>query len=1167
MKQRYLKLCLLTLLAAFCCAPATLARVKIGELYYDLYSSTKTAEVSSNYDISGYLVIPSTVDYDGTTYSVTSIGSSAFSSCSGLTSVTIPNSVTSIGESAFELCGLKSEHITDIAAWCKIDFGDYEANPLYYAHKLYLNGTEVKGLVIPNSVTGIKDYAFYNCSGLTSVTIPNSVTSIGEGAFEGCSGLKSVTIGNSVTSIGVDAFEACYGLTSVTIPDSLQNCGSHAFPSTVNINYGDGTPAVVNGFLLSKDRSTLLCLFYTSSETVIISNTVTSIGEGAFYNCSGLKSVIIGNSVTSIGGSAFADCTNMLSINVQGDNPKYTSINGVLYDKSLTVLICCPGAKNTISIPNTVTSIGESAFEGCSGLTSVTIPNSVTSIGESAFEGCSGLTSVTIPNSVTSIRECAFRYCSGLTSVHITDIAAWCKINFGNYGSNPLYYAHRLYHSGKEVKNLVIPNSVTEIKDYAFYNCSGLTSVTIPNSVTEIKDYAFYNCYGLRSVTIGNSVKSIGSDAFYRTYNNAKITKAIWLTNTPPVGASNVGATVNYVSNDQYSFSNQKVYPFLSSKFEVDNVVYVPVSPSERTCDVIDCNYNPTSKTVTIDSIVNNRNVQLKVLDVNPYAFYENDSIEEMKISINGNIGKCAFWRCHGLTSVTIPNSVTEIKDHAFYECRGLTSVEIRNNGNIGEDAFNRCDGLTSVEIRNNGNIGEDAFNRCDGLKSVEIRNNGNIGERAFYLCRGLKSVEIRNNGNIGEDAFCYCDGLTSVNARNNGNIGEDAFSLCKALTAVETNNNGYIDGKAFSGCEAITSVRANNNGYIGDSTFLKCTALKLVEIRNNGNIGDRAFSGCTALTSAVVDNHGAIGNYAFSGCNMAKSLTLGSNVTAIGRSAFEGCSSLDSVTIGKGIKALSASSFKNCSSLTSLIIPANTNTIGDYVFSGCTKLADVTFADASGDKTLTIALGSNGSSPLFADCPLDEVYIGRKMSYNTASSCGYSPFYRNTSLRSVKITDKETEIYDNEFYGCSSLQSFECGDGVTKIGKWAFSGCTALQSYVSGASVESIGKEAFSDCPGLTSFTSYAAAPPVCGAQALDDINKWECTLYVLPGSVDDYKAADQWKEFFFVEEPAGVEDVVVDQITDSVNAPIYDMMGRKVRTTTPGRIYIQNGRKFIAR
>ena len=297
-------------------------------LYYDITSSNSVKVAACDTTVNGDVVIPSSLEYNGTTYSVTSIGNGAFRECSGLTSVSIPNSVTSIGYSAF-----------------------------------------------------------YGCSGLTSVTIPNSVTSIGNSAFRECSGLTSVSIPNSVTSIGNSAFYYCIGLTSVNIPNSVTSIENWAF------SYCSGLTSVT------------------------IPNSVTYIGGHAFYRCSGLTSVTIPNSVTTIGESAFADCSSLNSINVASGNTHYSSIDGVLYNYVQDTLIECPGARTSLTIPNSVTSIGNNAFLYCRGLTSITIPNSVTSIGNDAFYYCRGLTSITIPNSVTSIGNNAFSYCRGLTSV------------------------------------------------------------------------------------------------------------------------------------------------------------------------------------------------------------------------------------------------------------------------------------------------------------------------------------------------------------------------------------------------------------------------------------------------------------------------------------------------------------------------------------------------------------------------------------------------------------------------------------------------------------------------------------------------------------------------------------------------------------------------------
>ncbi len=325
------------------------------------------------------------------------------------------------------------------------------------------------------SVTSIGDEAFACCDGLTSITIPNSVTSIGESAFFSCDGLTSITIGNSVTSIGASAFSNCRGLTSVIVEngnskyDSRDNCNAIIETST-------------NTLILGCKNST-------------IPNSVTSIGDYAFSGCSGLTSITIPNSVTSIGSWAFDGCSALTSI----------------------------------TIPNSVTEIASYAFYYCSGLTSITIPNSVTSIGNSAFEYCTSLSSITIPNSVTSIGEDAFYNCTHLTEVNISDLSAWCKIDFSKNSANPLYYAKKLKLNGTEIKDLVIPNDITKIKDYAFYRCSGLTSITIPNSVTSIGERAFAYCDGLTSITIPNSVTSIGDEAF--NCDNLRIVKS--LSNTP----------------------------------------------------------------------------------------------------------------------------------------------------------------------------------------------------------------------------------------------------------------------------------------------------------------------------------------------------------------------------------------------------------------------------------------------------------------------------------------------------------------------------------------------------------------------------------------------------------------------------------------------------------
>ena len=447
------------LLALLLPAIATAHDFKVDSIYYNRINDN---EVEVTYGLfshgfrvyySGAVTIPATVTYDGTTYSVTAIGEGAFLRCPRLASVDIPNSVTSIGDYAFEEC------------------------------------TGLTSIVIPNSVTGIGRQAFMDCTGLTSIDIPNSVTAISSYAFyntawydnqpdgmvyagmvayrykgtmpsgtnmtlkEGtlgiavcafmeCTGLTSIVIPNSVTEIGVLAFYDCPVLTSIVVEsgnpryDSRNNCNAIIETASNTLIAGCKNTIIPNSVTEIGYGAFECCTGLTSID---IPNSVTKIGEYAFEFCSGLIGIVIPNSVTEIGDEAFDFCPGLTSIVVESGNPRYDSrnnCNAIIETASNTLIAGC---KNTI-IPNSVTAIGDYAFEGCNGLTSIDIPNSVTTIGDFAFYGCNSLTSIVIPNSVTEIGEGAFDRCTGLTSI-------------------------------------VIPNSVTEIDDFAFSECTGLTDM------------------------------------------------------------------------------------------------------------------------------------------------------------------------------------------------------------------------------------------------------------------------------------------------------------------------------------------------------------------------------------------------------------------------------------------------------------------------------------------------------------------------------------------------------------------------------------------------------------------------------------------------------------------------------------------------------------------
>ena len=383
----------------------------------------------------------------------------------------------------------------------------------------------VEEVVLPTTITSIENNAFCNCTNLKKVNIPNSVTSIGSSAFSGCTGLTSITIPDSITSIGSSAFSECTGLTSITIPDSITIINRETF-----FGCADLTSVIIPNTVTKISYAAFSnCSGLTN---ITIPNSVTIIENYAFSNCSGLTSITIPNGVISIGYYAFGRCSGLTSIRVDENNTVYDSrdnCNAVI-EKDTNKLVF--GCKNT-TIPNSVTSIGNSAFDGCTGLTSVTIPDSVTEIGVSTFRECIGLTSVTIPNSVTKIGRMAFYECVGLTNITIpnsvTDIdnEAFCKCtelanivvdeNNTVYDSRDNCNAVIEKNTNKLVfgcKNTTIPNNVTSIGESAFSSCSGLTNITIPDSVTSIGNSAFYECTGLTSIMIPSSVTSIDGWAF-----------------------------------------------------------------------------------------------------------------------------------------------------------------------------------------------------------------------------------------------------------------------------------------------------------------------------------------------------------------------------------------------------------------------------------------------------------------------------------------------------------------------------------------------------------------------------------------------------------------------------------------------------------------------------
>ena len=476
----------------------------------------------------------------------------------------------------------------------------------------------IKSVSIPETVTTIGDYAFQNCDSLTSVQLPDGLTQIASGLFEGCEQLTSVAIPSSVITIGERAFDECSSLSSLTLPAGLTFIGSFAF---------NGTPWYNAQYNEAPDG-----LFYIGPQLVgykgdkptgnlTIKEGTTCVANSAFCNCTGLTSVTFPKTVTFVDTYAFENCTGLKAVHIT-DLAAWSSIefqwsrigssNPLCYAYDLYL----NGEKvSDIVIPEGVTRIGSHAFDHCGPLTSVVIPEGVTSIGENAFRSCISLTSVTIPSSMARIESQAFLWCKKLDAVHISDLAAWCRISLSDRTSNPLYYNARLYLKGDEVTDLVIPDGITRIGDYAFTQCPSLASVTIPEGVTSIGNHAFRNCSNLSSITIPEGVTSIGEYVFDGCSGLTSISL--------PKSLSSIGH-----------------------------------------CAFAHC--------VGLSSIT----IPEGVTSIGDFVFDGCSGLTSITIPTSlTDISHGTFNECTNLTSVTIPKSVTSVSGFAFGSCSNLADI------------------------------------------------------------------------------------------------------------------------------------------------------------------------------------------------------------------------------------------------------------------------------------------------------------------------------------------------------------------------------------------------------------------------------------------------------------------------------------------------------------
>ncbi len=943
----------------------------VGEYSYNddyIPTSLKTVVITGgesigDYAFSGCSLLESITIPD----SVTSIGWCAFENCSSLTSITIPDSVTSIGEYAFYGCN-------------NLQYNEYD-NGLYlgnennkYVVLFKAKDTNITSCSINENTRFIHSSAFYNCSSLTSITIPDSVTSIGDWAFRYCSSLTDITIPDSVTSIGERAFYNCNSLTGITIPDSVEDIGQMAFFN---------------------------CRSLTS---ITIPDSVTSIGMEAFWGCSSLESITIPDSVTSIDSSAFYNCSSLESITVESGNSKYQSTgNCIIETESKTLILGCK--TSVIPTDGSVTSIGYNAFFNCSSLTSITIPDRVIRIGYQAFYNCSSLESVTIPDSVTSIGYQAFYNCSSLTSIIVDE-------GNQNYASQDgiLYNKAKteFIHIPKGISgSITIPDTVTNIGDNAFRDCSSLESIVVDenNEKYASQDGILYNKDKTEfihipkaisdSVTIPDTVTSIGSEAFR--------------------GCSSL---TSIIIPDSVTSIGEGAFSLCSS---LESVYYNGTVDNWAMIEFGDSTANP--------------------LYYAKHLYINGEEVTEVNLTTATKINAYAFYNCSSLTSITIPDSVTSIGSSVFSGCSSLESITIPTIviGCIPKD------NLKTVVLTSGESIGSSAFSGCSSLESITIPDSvTSMGDAAFSGCSSLESIIILGSvTSIGSSAFYNCSSLESV--YYNGTVDDWAMIEFDNYYAnpLSYAKHLYINGEEATEVNLTTATKINNYAFSG------CSSLESIIIPDSvTSIGSSAFYNCSSLESITIpDSVTSIGKDAFRGCSSLTSIIIGDSVTSIGSRAFEDCSSLESITIPDSVTSVDSTAFWDCSSLTSITIPDSVTSIGELAFYNCSSLEKV-YSNGNINDWALIEFDNYYANPLSY---AKHLYINgeevTEVNLTTATKINNYAFSGYSSLTSITIPDSVTSIGELAFYNCSSLESVTIGEGVTSIGSSAFWGCSSLES------------------------------------------------------------------------------------------------------------------------
>lgn len=999
--------------------------------------------------------------------SVTTIGDMAFLGCSSLTSISFPNSVRSIGGWAFQSCtNLTSvtiaDGVTDIGSHafslCPNLISINLPSGITTISEGMLWGTGLATITIPDSVTTISRVAFAECPNLTSISIPYSVTTIGEKAFQSCPALTSITIPSKMTSISNYLFQNCNNLTDITLPESVGAIGYAAFDgcnSLATITYY-GTESQWKAVEISNENQAVY------NATVIFSSCEHNWIDA---DCDDPKTcVICGKTEGKANGHNYVN-----GICVVCDYCSYKSARFELNETGASYIVtdCSWSAIGELVIPST--------YNG--------LP--VTCIADYAFSDCNKLTSITIPDSITSIGILAFSSCENLTSLQVSE-------------GNPVYHSagnciietnSKTLIAGCNTSQIPADGSVSGIGIFAFHGYDRITSITIPEGTTWIGEDAFSYCFGMTSIVIPNSVNYISEQAFYECTGLTSVTYCGTQEQWDAIGVGEYNDPLLNATLQFHNFENGSCTICGHAEENWNNVLTFELNDTGDGYILSSCKMSATGELV-IPSVYNG----LPVICVGDIAFMDCTDLTSVVIPDSViSIGDAVFNGCTGLTSVTLSSKITKIKSNAFAYCSSLSSITIPNGvTDIEFNAFIGCTSLTNVVIPDSvTSIGYQVFKNCTGLTSILLGNGiVSIGASAFECCSSLTNIAIPNSVvSIGDSAFGWCSSLTSITIPDGvTSIGNWVFSYCGNLIDVTLSESITTIGmSAFSNCSSLAEISFPEGvTSIGGWAFQSCSSLTSATIPQSvTNIGDWAFSLCPNLTNInIPSNLTTISEGMLWGSGLA-TITIPDSVIAIARGAFAECLNLTEITIPNGVVTIGEKAFKTCESLSSIIIPGSIANIGANAFVGCTSLDKAIYCGTQ-EQWDTIEKAAGNDSLLNATLQFHNFETGictlcGEIGTVASGTCGenvtWELFGDGTLIieGSGKMEDYYFHFMDSNiaepppwYSYCALIKNVSIQSGVTSIGAYAFYACSNLESITIPASIESVGICVFTGCKKL---------------------------------------------------------------------------------------------------